>query len=299
MKFLSFSNNGRVSYGAADDSGIIDLGARYAHRWPSLTAVLRDDAIEELKSRAAGLRADLSTNEIRFLAPILDPGRILCVGLNYKSHVEESGRDIPAYPTLFVRFPDSHVGHGQAMIRPRVSEKFDFEGELAFIVGKGGRHIRSDTALSCIAGYSCYNDGSIRDFQRHASQFTPGKNFWHSGAFGPWMVTSDEIPDPGRLTLETRLNGEVMQSAPTSDLLFDVPYLVEYISQVFPLRAGDVVSTGTTGGVGNARTPPLFLKPGDRIEVEISGIGTLSNPVEDERPAPDRERVTQQRLLPE
>ena len=286
MKLLSFSQDGRVSYGVADDGGIIDLGARWSHRWPSLSAVLRDGAIEELKSRAAGLRADLSIDEIRFLAPILDPGRILCVGLNYKSHLEETGRKMPAYPTLFVRFPDSHVGHGEAMIRPSVSAEFDFEGELALIVGRGGRHIRSDDALSCIAGYSCYNDGSVRDFQRHTSQFTPGKNFWRSGAFGPWMVTSDEIRDPGRLTLETRLNGEVMQSAPTSDLLFDVPYLVEYISKVFPLRPGDVVSTGTSGGVGRARTPPVFLKPGDLIEVEISGIGTLSNPVEDERLPP-------------
>ena len=173
------------------------------------------------------------------------------------------------------------------MVRPAVSEEFDFEGELAFIVGRGGRHIPASDALECIAGFSCYNDGSVRDFQRHASQFTAGKNFWHSGAFGPWMVTADLIPDPANLALETRLNGKVMQSASTGDLLFDIPYLVEYLSTVFPLQPGDVVSTGTTGGVGKARKPPVFMRPGDWIEVEISGIGTLSNPVvaEDRRTA--------------
>ena len=284
MKLLSFSRDGRASYGAFVDGGIVDLGARNADRWPSLSAALRDGALEALRHAAAGLGPDFHAQEIQFLPPILDPGRILCVGLNYRSHIEETGRKMAAYPTLFVRFPDSHVGHGEAMIRPSVSEEFDFEGELAFIVGSGGRHIPASRALECIAGYSCYNDGSIRDFQRHTTQFTSGKNFWRSGAFGPWMVTADEIPDPGALALETRLNGEVMQTAPTSDLLFDVPCLVEYISRVLPLRAGDVVSTGTTGGVGKARNPPVFLKPGDRIEVDVSRIGTLSNTVEDERP---------------
>ena len=288
MKLLSFSRNGSASYGVASQGGIIDLGARLSRRWPSLSAALRDGAIEELRGRANGLEPDFPIDEIRFLPPILDPGRILCVGLNYKSHLEETRRKMPAYPMLFVRFPDSHVGHGEAMVRPRVSHEFDFEGELAFVVGRGGRHIRASEALESIAGYSCYNDGSVRDFQRHTTQFTPGKNFWHSGAFGPWMVTADEIPDPRGLALETRLNGLVMQSASTSDLLFDVPYLIEYISKIFPLRAGDVVSTGTAGGVGRARRPPVFLTPGDRIEVEVSGIGTLSNPVEEERPAEKR-----------
>ena len=289
MKLLSFSRNGHASYGAAAEGGIVDMGARVGERWPTLSAVLRAGATEKLMASAGQLAPDFSPTEVRFLPPIVDPGRVLCVGLNYKSHIEETARRIPSYPTLFTRFPDSHVGHGEAMIRPRVSTEFDFEGELAFIVGRGGRHIPAAKALERIAGYSCYNDGSVRDFQRHTSQFTTGKNFWRSGAFGPWMVTAEEIPDPSALALETRLNGEIMQSAPTSDLLFDIPYLVEYISKVFPLRPGDVVSTGTTGGVGRARYPPVFMRPGDRIEVEITGIGTLSNPIEDERQATNRE----------
>ncbi len=282
MRLLSFSRGGRRSYGIARGGGIVDAGARLSKRWPTLSAVLRSDAIDELADRTARIGPDHSEHEIRFLPPILAPGRILCVGLNYRSHIEETGRAMPAYPTLFVRFPDSHVGHREAMIRPLASEEFDFEGELAFIVGKGGRHVPRSKALECVAGYSCYNDGSIRDFQRHTTQFTPGKNFWRSGAFGPWMVTADEVPDPGALHLETRLNGCVMQSAPTSDLLFDIPFLIEYVSRVFPLRPGDVVSTGTTGGVGKARNPPVFLRAGDRIEVSVTGVGTLSNVVRDE-----------------
>ena len=279
MKLLAFSREGRASYGLLNRGGIVDVGSRLSQHWPSLSAVLRAGAVDELRDRVAGLGPDFSVEEASFLPPILDPGRILCVGLNYRTHIEETGRQMPEHPTIFVRFPDSHVGHRESMVCPAVSEEYDFEGELAFIVGRGGRHIPASEALGCIAGYSCYNDGSVRDFQRHASQFTAGKNFWHSGAFGPWMVTADEIPDPARLKLETRLNGKVMQSASTGDLLFDIPYLVAYLSTIFPLRPGDVVSTGTTGGVGKARKPPVFMRPGDWIEVEISGIGTLSNPV--------------------
>lgn len=279
MKLLAFSREGRASYGLLIGDGIVDAGSRLSQHWPSLSAVLRAGAVDELRDRVAGLGPDFSVEEASFLPPILDPGRIICVGLNYRTHIEETGRQMPEHPTIFVRFPDSHVGHRESMVCPAVSEEYDFEGELAFIVGRGGRHIPASEALGCIAGYSCYNDGSVRDFQRHASQFTAGKNFWHSGAFGPWMVTADEIPDPARLTLETRLNGKVMQSASTGDLLFDIPYLVAYLSTIFPLRPGDIVSTGTTGGVGKARKPPVFMRPGDWIEVEISGIGTLSNPV--------------------
>ena len=285
MKLLSFSRGGGSGYGVVLGQGIVDLGARYSERWPTLSAVIRAGALDQLRELANGLSCDFPVDEVRFLPPILDPGRIICVGLNYRSHIEETGRQMPSYPTLFTRFPDSHVAHGEAIIRPSVSEQHDFEGELAVIIGRRGRYIPATRALQHVAGYSCYNDGSIRDFQAHTSQFTPGKNFWCSGAFGPWLVTADEIPDPGQLRLETRLNGRVMQSAPTSDLMFDVPTLVEYISTVFPLNPGDVISTGTTGGVGKARKPPVFMRAGDRIEVELSGIGTLSNRVEDEVPA--------------
>jgi len=266
--------------------GVVDLAARHSERWPTLSAVIRAGAVDQLRDLASGLSCDFPLEEVRFLPPILDPGRIICVGLNYKSHIEETGRQMPSYPTLFTRFPDSHVAHGEAIIRPSVSEQHDFEGELAVIIGRSGRYIPAEQALQHVAGYSCYNDGSIRDFQAHTSQFTPGKNFWRSGAFGPWLVTTDEIPDPGQLRLETRLNGRIMQSAPTSDLMFDVPALVEYISTVFPLRPADVISTGTTGGVGKARKPPVFMRAGDRIEVELSSIGTLSNMVEDEPARP-------------
>jgi 2-keto-4-pentenoate hydratase/2-oxohepta-3-ene-1,7-dioic acid hydratase in catechol pathway len=221
-------------------------------------------------------------DEIEYLPPITDPAKIVCIGLNYKTHIEETGRPAPEYPILFPRYSDSHVGNGQPMVRPKVSEKFDFEGELAFVIGKEGRHVPEADALTYVAGYSCYNDGSIRDYQRHTSQFMPGKTFWHSGAFGPWLVTTDELPDPGAMTLVTRLNGEEMQRTGTDDLLFGVPELIAYMSSIAPLQPGDVISTGTTGGVGFSRKPPVWMKAGDTIEVEISGIGTLSNPIIDE-----------------
>lgn len=283
MKLLSYTRQGRARYGACVEGGVIDLHSRFGKRFPTLTAALRAGALDEFREHTAARGPDFGLAEARLSPPVLDPGRIVCIGLNYKTHIEETGRDLPDYPALFIRHPESHVGHGEAMIRPKASDQYDYEGELAFIIGKSGRHIPTAQALDHVAGYSCYNDGSIRDFQAHTRQFTPGKNFWRSGAFGPWLVTADEIPDPGALTLETRLNGRVMQHAPTADLLFDIPYLIHYLSTVFPLRPGDVVSTGTTGGVGKARKPPVFMKAGDRIEVEISGIGVLANPIEDER----------------
>jgi 2-keto-4-pentenoate hydratase/2-oxohepta-3-ene-1,7-dioic acid hydratase in catechol pathway len=279
MKLVSFLDGERASYGIVQGEEIIDVGKRLGGRYPTLASAV--GALSEVNA-LADTTADLTLNDVTLLPPITDPGRIVCVGLNYRTHIEETGRDTPTHPILFSRYANSHVAHGQPMIRPKVSEHFDFEGELAFVVGKPGRHISQEDALSHVAGYACYNDGSVRDFQHHTSQFMPGKNFWHSGAFGPWLVTADELPDPGAMTLQTRLNGAVVQDATTDDLLFGIPELIEYMSKVWPLAVGDVIATGTTGGVGAARKPPLWMKAGDRVEVEISGIGTLSNPIEDE-----------------
>ncbi len=189
------------------------------------------------------------------------------------------GREPPKYPWLFVRWPDSQVGHRQPLVKPFASEKYDFEGELAVIIGKPARHVRAADALNYVAGYSCFMDGSVRDWQNHGSQFTPGKNFKSSGSFGPWLVTTDEIADPATLNLETRLNGQLMQKASLADLCFDVPALIEYCSTFTELQPGDVISTGTPGGVGFARKPPVWLQAGDTIEVAIDGIGVLQNPV--------------------
>ncbi|HSG97502.1 MAG TPA: fumarylacetoacetate hydrolase family protein [Woeseiaceae bacterium] len=207
--------------------------------------------------------------------------RILCVGVNYRPHIEEMGREVPEYPVVFVRFPSSLVGDGEAIVRPAVSGKFDFEGELGVVIGKEAHRVSRARALDYVAGYCCFMDGSVRDWQRHTTQFTPGKNFDRSGAIGS-ITSADAIPDPSTLELTTRVNGQVMQSASVSELVFDVPYLIEYCSTFMTLRPGDVIATGTPGGVGAARTPPVWLKAGDIVEVEISGIGTLTNPVCDE-----------------
>ena len=189
------------------------------------------------------------------------------------------GREPPQYPMLFPRYPDSLVGSDEPLLRPQASVEFDFEGELAFVIGRAGRAISPARGLDHVAGYCCFNDGSIRDFQRHTTQFLPGKNFFHSGSFGPWLTTVDEVPDLGAQSLETRLNGEIVQSAKLDDLLFGVEQLVAYLSTIFPVQPGDVVATGTTGGVGAGRKPPLWMKPGDSVTVEISRVGVLTNPI--------------------
>jgi 2-keto-4-pentenoate hydratase/2-oxohepta-3-ene-1,7-dioic acid hydratase in catechol pathway len=207
--------------------------------------------------------------------------KILCVGVNYRPHIEEMGRDIPDYPVVFTRFASSLVGPGEPVIRPLASEQFDFEGELAIVIGKPARHVSRGDALDYVAGYCCFLDGSVRDWQRHTGQFTAGKNFDRSGAIGP-MVPAADVPDHTALELTTRVNGEVMQRGRVGDLVFDIPQLIEYCSTFTELRPGDVIATGTPGGVGAARTPPVWLRDGDLVEVEISGIGVLRNPVRDE-----------------
>jgi 2-keto-4-pentenoate hydratase/2-oxohepta-3-ene-1,7-dioic acid hydratase in catechol pathway len=208
----------------------------------------------------------------------------LCVGVNYRPHIKEMGRDVPEYPVVFTRFPSSLVADGEPLIKPRVSEQFDFEGELAVVIGERARQVSRDRALDVVGGYCCFMDGSVRDWQRHTSQFTAGKNFDRSGAIGS-TVPASKIPDPAMLSLETRVNGVVMQSGCVSDLVFDIPYLVAYCSTFLELLPGDVIATGTPGGVGAARTPPVWLSDGDIVEVEIEGLGTLTNPVRDETPS--------------
>ena len=207
--------------------------------------------------------------------------KILCVGVNYRPHIEERGREIPSYPVVFTRFASSLVGPGEPVIRPQASEQLDFEGELAIVIGKNARHVSRENALDYVAGYCCFLDGSVRDWQRHTGQFTAGKNFDRSGAIGP-MVPAADVPDPTTLELTTRVNGEVMQRGNVADLVFDIPRLIEYCSTFTELRPGDIIATGTPGGVGAARTPPVWLKDGDVVEVDISGIGVLRNPIQDE-----------------
>jgi 2-keto-4-pentenoate hydratase/2-oxohepta-3-ene-1,7-dioic acid hydratase in catechol pathway len=281
MRLISFESDGNASFGIVVDGGVIDAGQRLEGEFRSLRDVLLAGALNLLRGME-GLKPDLAIENVRFLPLIPDAAaKFLCVGVNYMPHIREMGREPPEFPVIFVRFADSLVGHREAMLRPEVSEKFDYEGELAVVIGKRAHKVGQGDALAHVAGYSCFNDGSVRDFQRHTMQWTPGKNFFRSGAFGPWMVTADEQPDPSRLHLQTRLNGQVVQDASVSELCFDVPKLIEYCSSWTRLEPGDVLVTGTPGGVGAGREPPLWMKAGDEVEVEIRGIGVLSNPIAD------------------
>lgn len=279
MKLVSFSAGGRASYGIMDGAQIADVGALLGDTYPTLRAALAELPRIEAAARDAQL---LDPATVTLLPPVTDPGKIVCVGLNYKSHIAETGREAPAHPILFSRYPDSLVGSGTPLTRPKVSAHFDFEGELAFVIGRPGRHVTRARARDHVAGFACFNDGSIRDYQRHTSQFLPGKSFYRSGSFGPWLVTPDECGPVEDLHLRTRLNGEIMQDTGVGDLLFGVEDLIAYISAIWPLQVGDVVATGTTGGVGAFREPKVWMQPGDTVEVEITALGTLSNSIVDE-----------------
>jgi 2-keto-4-pentenoate hydratase/2-oxohepta-3-ene-1,7-dioic acid hydratase in catechol pathway len=273
--------DGTKSFGIVKDDKVLDAGTAFRAKYTNLKAVIAAEAMSELAAAAASSKA-LDFGDVTLLSPIPDPDKILCIGLNYMTHIRETGRDAPTKPSIFTRYPSSVVGHDVALLRPTASDWFDFEGELAVIIGKPGRAIKAADAMSHVAGYSCFNDGSIRDFQRHTTQFWAGKNFDQTGSMGPWLVTADELTDPAGQHMTTRLNGEVVQSTPISDLAFDIAALIEYLSTVTTLLPGDVIATGTPSGVGLFREPKLFMKPGDRIEVEITGIGTLANVIEAE-----------------
>jgi 2-keto-4-pentenoate hydratase/2-oxohepta-3-ene-1,7-dioic acid hydratase in catechol pathway len=280
MRWVSFELNGSVSFGylTSDGAGVVDAGAR--SDFAGLRQAIAADALAALVQKC-GDTADIALADLVYAPPITDPAKILCVGLNYKAHQEETGRGQDAtHPTIFVRFAKAQTGHEQPMLRPPESECLDFEGEIALIVGKGGRRIAKADALDHIVGASIYNDGSVRDYQRHTSQFTPGKNFASTGGFGPWLMTLDEVGDIHKMELTTRLNGEVMQNATSDMLVFDFAEIIHYCSTFIDLEPGDVLVTGTPGGVGVARTPPVFMDAGDTIEIEVTPIGKLVNHVQ-------------------
>ncbi|MFZ8874128.1 MAG: fumarylacetoacetate hydrolase family protein [Paracoccaceae bacterium] len=282
MKFLSFLRKGQPTFGAVIGQGIVQIGGRFDSSVNTLREAIEQSRLEEATEYANARSPELGWSDVTLLPVIPDPSKILCIGLNYQKHKIETGRPDADHPTIFTRFSDSQVAHGQPMVKPTSSERFDYEGEMAVIIGRGGRNITSEDALDHIAGYACYNDGSVRNWQRHTSQFTPGKNFPATGGFGPYMVTPDEVGDYKTLPIQTRLNGEVMQEASLADLIFPLEDLISYCSAFTPLSPGDVIVTGTPGGVGDRRDPPLYMFAGDVVEVEIGRLGTLMNPIVDE-----------------
>ncbi len=281
MRLASFRTAQGASYGAVTNQGIVDLGRRLGNRYSDLRTLLERNGLEEAR-RAAGAAADYKESEVTWLPVIPNPGKIVCVGLNYEEHRQETGRDKTEQPALFLRLAESQVGHRQPILRPRESKNLDYEAEIAVVIGRAGRRISQKDSWNHIAGYSCYNDGSVRDWQRHTVQWTAGKNFASTGGFGPWMVSADEIPAGALLTLSCRLNGERMQHATTEQMIFKIPKLIEYISSFTTLLPGDVIVTGTPGGVGARRNPPVWMKPGDTVEIEIDKVGVLVNSIADD-----------------
>jgi 2-keto-4-pentenoate hydratase/2-oxohepta-3-ene-1,7-dioic acid hydratase in catechol pathway len=280
MRLVSFRHASASKFGAIVDGGIVDLSALTKGRFNGLRAVLAARMLPELAALTKGATPDLKLEDVELLPVIPDPEKILCIGLNYASHIGEVGRELPSVPSVFSRLHNTLVRPGGDIVRPKASIAFDYEGELAVIIGERCRHVPRGQALSVVAGYTCFLDGSVRDFQKHS--VTAGKNFPSTGPLGPWMVTADVVEDPQRLTLTTRLNGNTVQHDTTDHMIFDVATIIEYLSTVTWLEPGDIIATGTPDGVGLGRKPPLWMKGGDKVEVEISGIGTLNVNVIDE-----------------
>ncbi len=280
MKLSTFSHGGKTSWGIVQDDRVFDVGAALASRYADLKAAI-SAGLEGVSGALEGAKS-YQLSEVIWLPVVPNPDKILCVGLNYEMHRKETGRSEVEHPTIFARYANSQTGHLAPIVRPKVSSELDFEGELAVIIGKAGRYITREEAMSHVAGYACYNDGSVRDFQRHTIQFTPGKNFPDTGAFGPWMMTPDELGPLSDLRIQTRLNGQVVQEARFDQMIFDIPTQIEYISTFTRLEPGDVIVSGTPGGVGAKRNPPLWMKAGDVVEVDIEGLSILRNTVVDE-----------------
>lgn len=285
MRIVSFELAGAARLGVVCGDAVIDLALAAPELPHELGALLRRDglAAAAAAAKAAPATAQRSLADVRLLPPVGNPGKIVCLGLNYVDHAAEGGHAKPTYPSLFLRCTTSLCGHGQPILRPRCSTALDYEAELVAVVGRKARHVGRGEALGVIAGYSCFNDGSVRDYQRKTGQWTIGKNFDATGGFGPWFVSADELP-PGAtgLAIRSRLNGQVMQDANTRDMIFPVDETVALLTECMTLEPGDLLVMGTPAGVGYARKPPVWMKAGDTIEVEIEGIGTLSNPIRDE-----------------
>lgn len=280
MKLLSFVVDGVASWGAVAHGGVVDLARRTG--LATLRAALQAQVLGELPARLANAQADFSLEQIGYLPVIPDPDKIICIGTNYHDHRLETGREVPKYPIIFARYANSQVGHGEALVAPLESDQFDYEGEIAVVIGRRGRRISEADAWEHVAGLAPYCDGTVRDWQHRTHQWTPGKTFPATGGFGPWMATRDEVPDGADLPLVTRLNSQEVQRSSTSLLIFSIPKLIEYCSTFTELEPGDVIVTGTPGGIGAKRNPPLWMKDGDTLEVEVGGVGTLRCPVRKE-----------------
>ena len=281
MKLASYTAGGKDCFGVVVDDGVVTMNGRLKDGAATLREAIAANAIPEMRELAKNAKPDHKLSDIRFLPVIPNPEKILCAGINYRSHAAETGRELPKQPSMFIRFTDTLVGHEGEMIRPKISDNFDFEGEFTLVIGKGGRHIPVERALDHIAGYTCFVDGSVRDYQKFS--VTSGKNFPGTGPLGPWIVTADEIPDPTKLTLMTRLNGQEVQRSGTDLLIYSVQQIISFCSDFTQLQPGDVIATGTPDGVGHSRKPPLWMKAGDVLEVEITGIGTLRTRIVDQK----------------
>jgi len=277
MKFVSFRAAGRSRYGLVIRTGIVDLTKHRSE--PDLKSLIAADGLAAAANAHQDDKPDYRLDEVQFDALIPNPDKIICIGLNYFEHRNETGMTEHARPAIFTRFADTQIGHLDAVVRPKASEELDYEAELAIVIGKGGRYIKESEALAHIAGYSCYNDVSVRDYQRHASQWLPGKNFPATGPFGPFLVTPGEVGPLKGKKIQTRVNGNTMQSSTLDMMIFSPAQLIEYISGFTPLYPGDVIATGTPGGVAWVRKPPPWMKPGDTVEVEIDGVGLLKNSI--------------------
>jgi acylpyruvate hydrolase len=287
MRLVAFEEAGSPRLGVVENGSVVDLTAVAPSLSRDLVGLIAlgpnglKQAADAAQKGSAASRKPLAN--LRLLPPVPRPGKIVCLGLNYADHAAEGGNAKPEYPSFFMRVGTSLVAHNQPIQRPRCSDKLDYEAELAVIIGKTARHVKKADAFSYVAGYSCFNDATLRDYQRKTSQWTIGKNFDATGGFGPWFVTADEAPKGAvGLAIRSKLNGQVMQNANTHDMLFPVDETIELLSECLTLEPGDVIAMGTPSGVGYARKPPVWMKAGDVIEIEIEGIGTLRNPIKDE-----------------